>query len=124
MSLKPYEEMNVVEVMAHWNRVRYAHCLNLYESPNRILWAVVDEAKGVTLQMWDVNTGHVIKQAVPESVTKTSICARCGHELRWQSVAVPPRWEHVRELSRDNFPGAHWICSCGCQTPEPKEAQP
>jgi len=85
-NLRPYEEMNTVEVFTNWKRVRYAHCLNLYESPNRVLWAIVDEAKGVTLQMWDVNTGHVIKQAAPEPVTKTNICAHCGHEIRWQRV--------------------------------------
>jgi len=55
--LKPYNEMNTEEVMIHWKRVRYAHCLGLYESPNHVLWELINESKRVTLQRWDTNTG-------------------------------------------------------------------
>ena len=67
MSLKPYNEMNTEEVMIHWKRVRYAHCLGLYESPNHVLWELINESKRVTLQRWDTNTGSIYKEEKPLS---------------------------------------------------------
>ena len=101
--------------------------------------------------MWDVNTGHVIKQRgwtadiryqkpetnlgmtrfvttdapMPPSPIRPvqfDVCKNCGHEIRWQRVAVPPRWEHTRVMSGDESSRLFWICECGCMTPEPKEA--
>ena len=150
LSLRPYEEMNPLEVITYWERldIKAAHGNSIFRSKNRILWAIVDEAKMQTLLMWDVHTGYVYKEIdadtnkkhviiktgkvaepvfngyippTPEPM-KTSICANCGHEIKWEPVAVPPRWEHVRVMARDNSSRLHWICECGCMTPEPKEA--
>jgi hypothetical protein len=122
MPLKPYEEMNTLEVIQYWKRVRYAHLLNLYESPNHVLWAVVDETHSETLRMWDVNTGVVVNPAAPP--VKAGVCIHCGHPIQWEKVAVPPRWEHVRTMSNDSLSRLFWICECGCMTPEPKETMP
>ena len=73
-SLKPYESMNTVEVMTYWTRVRYKHSLSLYESPNHVLWALVDEAKAMTLQMRDTNTGQVYEKEEPERVEACPVC--------------------------------------------------
>ena len=64
----------------------------------------------------------VAAQLEKEINDKVVLCKNCDHEIRWETVAVPPRWEHVRVMSVDECSRLHWICECGCMTPEPKEA--
>ena len=44
-NLKPYEEMSCTEVVIHWSRMKAkapdGH--SLFMSPNKALWAIVDE---------------------------------------------------------------------------------
>jgi len=58
------EEIRASEVMAYWERMRYCPphgCYAVYRSPNRALWAWVDEAKGRIALMWSVGTGQVLQ---------------------------------------------------------------
>ena len=147
-SLHPYEEMSCTEVVVHWQRMKaktpQGH--SLFMSPNKALWAIVNEQMNETIQMRDVNTGHVYKQQAPEpkkviiltgrvaepdfngyipptpEPVKIGICVHCDHEIQFEKVAVPPRWEHIRTMSDDNHSKLFWICECGCMSPEPKEA--
>ena len=62
LSLKLPEEIRPGEVMAFWEKLRDRSphsCYAIYRSPNRDLWAWVDEARGVVVLMWSVNTGQV-----------------------------------------------------------------
>jgi hypothetical protein len=143
--------MNTIELISYWQRMKAkapdGH--TLFMSPNKCLWAIVDEQRNQTVEMWDVNTGHVYRQQPPApwgsdklppedrdptipdrslhrtllAEPKTTICVNCPHEIRWSKVAIPPRWEHVRTQSNDEHSRLFWICECGCMTPEPKEAQ-
>ena len=121
LSLKPYEEMNVDERLIHWVRRRDGHCLCLLESPNRVYWSVVNESKRQILFTIDTNSGQPIELEPFKPEPDTSLCVHCGHDIRWEKIAIPPRWEHVRVMSGDEASRLHWICECGCMTPEPKE---
>ena len=60
--MKTPEEIRPGEVMAFWEKLRDRSphgCYATYRSPNRDLWAWVDEKKAVVALMWSVNTGHV-----------------------------------------------------------------
>lgn len=62
LSLKQPEEIRAQEVLAFWEKLRDRSphsCYAIYRSPNRDLWAWVDEEKGAVALMWSVNTGHV-----------------------------------------------------------------
>ena len=85
LNLKPYEEMNCTEIMIHWKRVRYAHCLNLYESPNKVFWAIVDEAKSETLEIRDVNSGQVYHR----EIVKPDIASVVTIEASKREEAMP-----------------------------------
>jgi hypothetical protein len=66
MSLKPYEEMNCLEVIIHWTRMKAKapNGYSFFKSPNNSLWAIVDEQRNETLQMWDVNTGYLYRKQI------------------------------------------------------------
>lgn len=69
MSLRQPEEIRPGEVLAFWERLpeKVPHgCYQVFRSPNRDLWAWVDERGEVAL-MWSVNTGQV-HQASPSGL--------------------------------------------------------
>ena len=62
LSLKTPEEIRPGEVVSYWEKLSIRtpyDCYEVYRSPNRDLWAWVDEVKGVVALMWGVNTGPV-----------------------------------------------------------------
>ena len=62
LSLKTPEEIRPGEVMAYWEKLSIKtpyDCYAAYRSPNRDLWAWVDEEKAAVALMWSVNTGQV-----------------------------------------------------------------
>ena len=67
-SVTPYEEMNPREIAVHWTRldIKVPNGHSVFKSPNKALWAFVDERRSVTLVMWDVHTGHVVKEEKKE----------------------------------------------------------
>ena len=65
LSLKTPEEIRVHEITAYWEKLRDRSphdCYAMYRSPNRDLWAWVDEASGVVALMWSVRTGQVYQE--------------------------------------------------------------
>ena len=65
LSLKTPEEIRPGEVVSYWEKLRDRSphdCYAMYRSPNRDLWAWVDEASGVVALMWSVRTGQVYQE--------------------------------------------------------------
>jgi hypothetical protein len=69
LNLKPYEEMNSLEVITWWTRLKAKapHGLSIFKSPNENLWAIVDESHFRTIKMWDIHSGQVYKESIDET---------------------------------------------------------
>lgn len=59
MPEKPYEEMGPDEIPVLWTRHHHRHQLSLYESPNRALWAVLNESRREVLLKMNTGSGAV-----------------------------------------------------------------
>jgi hypothetical protein len=71
--------MNPREIMVHWPRldIKSPGGLSVFKSPNKALWAFVDERRCVTVVMWDVHTGRVYREEKPEPVDPACVDPGC-----------------------------------------------
>jgi hypothetical protein len=136
--LKPYEEMNTGEVISHWSRldIKAPGGFSVFKSPNKALWAFVDEKRCVTVVMWDAHTGRVYR----EESTKEQAFKRLLEDVKtsaekltrdnWTTCGACP---DKQEIPKDGYPltcklrGFGVTPAYGCTrdlAPKKKEAQP